>query len=128
MDTLPEGAELCDWKFYYIKHYQTLRTADILSVRFSFDDNSIVIIFNPQWFDTYNVNIDIEKMQTAITDYVKANLWENATLQEITFTDGTLVHIDENYLCRWSITTTVLTEKGTVLEGCYYILVDIPDT
>lgn len=127
LDTLPNGAVLSDRVFNYVKYYKTLKTADILSVRFSFDDNFIAIIFNPQWFDAYNVNIDIEQMQTAITDYVKANLWENTTLQDIAFTNGTLVHIDENYLCRWTITTNVLTETGSVVEDSYYVLVDVPD-
>ena len=131
LDTLPNGAVLSDREFYYVKYYQTLKTVDMISVRFSYDPEGsggeIFVVFNSKWFDTYNADLDIDKMQTTITDYVKANLWENTTLQDIAFSDGILVRIDENYLCRWYITTNVLTETGSVVEDSYYVLVDVPD-
>lgn len=127
LDTLPAGSTLTDRVFNHVKYYDTLSTVDILTVRFSFEDNFVAVIFNPEWFDTYNVSIDIEKMQTAITDYVKANLWENTTLQDITFSNGTLLRADGNYLCKWTVATYILTDRGEVVADSYDVLVDVPD-
>lgn len=131
MDTLPAGATLKERVFNYVKYYQTLKTVDMISVRFSYDSEAaegrISVTFNPKWFDRYHADLDIDKMQTAITDYVKANLWEKTTLQDIAFSDGTLLRVDGNYLCKWTVATHVLTDKGDVVADSYNVLVDIPD-
>ena len=131
MDTLPAGATLKERVFYYVKYYQTLKTVDMISVRFSYNsetaEGKIIVFFNPRWFDTYHADLDIDKMHTAITDYVKANLWENTTLQDIAFSNGILLWVDGNYLCKWTVTTQVLTAKGEVVTDSYYLVVDVPD-
>ena len=131
MDTLPAGATLKERVFYYVKYYQTLKTVDMISVRFSYNsetaEGKIIVFFNPRWFDTYHADLDIDKMHTAITDYVKANLWENTTLQDIAFSNGTLLRVDGNYLCKWTVATQVLTDKGEVVTDSYDLVVDVPD-
>lgn len=121
-----ENETLRSRNFRYYHYVGAFKTWDSISVTFNYQSSYIIVNLNPHRFDALGINVDLEKIQSAVKDFIQTHKFKNYTLTEIDFGTPALMYSGNNLLCQMDITIHY-TAKGNAEELDQRLLIDIPD-
>lgn len=114
-------------EFQYTKQYGGYRTTDEVNVMVSIAEESIRIWFNDHRFDSLDITIDHNAIDTAISDFLNDYLREGVALESYEQWGAKLMYSKDNLLCMVDI-NAVFSRDGVREEQYLSFIVDIPDS
>ena len=111
-------------QFTYHSCIGDYKTTDLIRAMIDFGYKAIWFDFNHHRFDSLTVDLDMDKINTAITNFTTTNMRTGSTLKSVRYDTGTLHYIDGNFLYSCFVYAEI---SGSDNEYIYKVMVDIPD-